>query len=211
MPINPFKEVLTTEQEIRDIIGYPSELVQKKAIHQLDQHCRELIALSPILFLSTADENGYCDVSPRGDAPGSVLVIDDQHLVIPERPGNRRIDSLSNILKNPRIGLIFIIPGLEETLRINGKAFVIKDQEILSRMKARDKQPILGIGVEVEECFIHCAKAFKRSGVWDVNSWLQANSLPFIPAIISAHVNSKEYSVEMIEKGLQESYEKRLY
>jgi hypothetical protein len=100
---------------------------------------------------------------------------------------------------------------LEETLRINGKAFVIKDQEILSRMKARDKQPILGIGVEVEECFIHCAKAFKRSGVWDVNSWLQANSLPFIPAIISAHVNSKEYSVEMIEKGLQESYEKRLY
>jgi PPOX class probable FMN-dependent enzyme len=211
MPSNPFHKILTSEQEIRDLLGYPSEVVQRKTINQLDQHCRDFIALSPLLFVSTADDQGYCDVSPRGDAPGSVLVIDELHLVIPERPGNRRIDSLRNILKNPRIGLIFMIPGLEETLRINGKAFVIQDEEILSRMKVRDKQPILGIGVEVEECFIHCAKAFKRSGLWDVNSWVRVDSLPSIPAILSAHVNSTEYPVEVIKKGLQESYEKRLY
>jgi PPOX class probable FMN-dependent enzyme len=211
MPSNPFHKILTSEQEIRDLLGYPSEVVQRKTINQLDQHCRDFIALSPLLFVSTADDQGCCDVSPRGDAPGSVLVIDELHLVIPERPGNRRIDSLRNILKNPRIGLIFMIPGLEETLRINGKAFVIQDEEILSRMKVRDKQPILGIGVEVEECFIHCAKAFKRSGLWDVNSWVRVDSLPSIPAILSAHVNSTEYPVEVIKKGLQESYEKRLY
>lgn len=211
MPSYPFQEILTSEQEIRDLVGYPSEVVQKKVIDQLDQHCRDFIRLSPILFVSTADDHGCCDVSPRGDAPGSVLVINEKYLVIPERPGNRRIDALRNILKNPQIGLIFMIPGLEETLRINGKAFVIKDNEILSRMKARDKQPILGIGVEVEECFIHCAKAFKRSGIWDVNTWIQEDSLPSIPAILSAHVNSTEYPVEVIKKGLQESYEKRLY
>ncbi|MHA7966727.1 MSMEG_1061 family FMN-dependent PPOX-type flavoprotein [Paenibacillus sp. CAU 1782] len=116
-----------------------------------------------MLFLSTSDDKGFCDVSPRGDMPGSVTILDEKHFVIPERPGNRRIDSMRNILLNPRVGIIFIIPGLEETLRINGKAFVIKDNEILDLMKTNDKKPLLGIGVEVEECFIHCAKAFKRS------------------------------------------------
>lgn len=161
--------------------------------------------------MSTADDQGFCDVSPRGDAPGSVLVIDEQHLVIPERPGNRRIDSLRNILLNSRIGLIFLIPGLEETLRINGKAFVIKDKYILGQMKSRDKQPLLGIGVEVEECFIHCAKAFKRSKVWDSRSWAMDDALPSVSAILKDHVNSSEYTEEVIRKGLAESYEKRLY
>lgn len=146
-----------------------------------------------------------------GDAPGSVLVIDEHHLVIPERPGNRRIDSLRNILLNPRIGIIFIIPGLEEMLRINGNAFVIKDENILEQMKSRDKQPLLGIGVEVEECFIHCAKAFKRSKVWDNQSWVMDDALPSISAILKYHVNSSEYTEEVIRKGLEESYEKRLY
>lgn len=148
---NPFKEILSSEEEIRDLLGYPSELVKKKTIHYIDIHCRNFISMSPLLFLSTSDDQGYCDVSPRGDAPGSVLVLDDKHLVVPERPGNRRIDSLRNILLNSRVGMIFIIPGLEETLRINGKAFVIKDEKILEQMEAKDKKPLLGIGVEVEE------------------------------------------------------------
>jgi predicted pyridoxine 5'-phosphate oxidase superfamily flavin-nucleotide-binding protein len=107
--------------------------------------------------------------------------------------------------------LIFIIPGLEETLRINGQAFVIKDEEILNLMIANNKKRVIGIGVEVEECFIHCAKAFKRSGIWDSKSWVEKNVLPSIPNILSNHVNSSEYTVEVIAKGLQESYEKRLY
>lgn len=208
----PFKEVLTSEEEVRDLLGFPSELVKKKVVHVLDIHCRNIISLSPLLFLSTSDDQGFCDVSPRGDAAGSVFVLDEKHLVIPERPGNRRIDSLRNILINPKIGILFIIPGLEETLRVNGKAFVIKDEKILDQMKAKDKKPLLGIGVEVEECFIHCAKAFKRSRVWETKSWVDyADTLPSIPTILSDHVNSTEFTTEIIKKGLQESYEKRLY
>lgn len=207
----PFKDSLSSEEELRAILGYPSEVVKKKTIHHLDQHCCDYISLSPLLFISTSDDQGLCDVSPRGDAPGSVFVIDDKHFVIPERPGNRRIDSLRNILANPRVGIIFIIPGLEETLRINGKACVIKDEHILEQMKAKDKKPLLGIGVEVEECFIHCAKAFKRSKLWDHQSWINTDSLPSIPKMVAAHVNSSEFTEEVIEKGLQESYEKRLY
>lgn len=208
---NVFKEVISSEEEVREILGFPSELVKKKIIHNLDIHCRKFISMSPLLFLATSDDQGFCDVSPRGDGPGSVLVLDDKHLVIPERPGNRRIDSLRNILSNPRIGIVFIIPGLEETLRINGKAFVIKDEKILDQMQAKDKKPLMGIGVQVEECFIHCAKAFKRSKVWDSNSWMEVDTLPSIPKILSDHVNSTEYTIEEIKKSLQESYEKRLY
>ncbi|WMT39598.1 pyridoxamine 5'-phosphate oxidase family protein [Paenibacillus sp. D2_2] len=206
----PFKEIVSSEAEIRDLLGYPSEIVKKKAIQYLDAHCRNFISMSPLLFISTADDQGLCDVSPRGDVPGSVLVLDEKYLVIPERPGNRRNDSLRNILLNPRIGMIFIIPGLEETLRINGKAFVIKDQDILEQMKSRDKQPLLGIGVEVEECFIHCAKAFKRSKVWDTQSWADNDALPSVSAILKDHVNSIEFTEDVIRKGLEESYEKRL-
>lgn len=208
---NPFEDILTSEEEVRDLLGFPSELVKKKVVYNLDKHCRNFISLSPLLFLSTSDDKGFCDVSPRGDAPGSVFVLDEKHLVIPERPGNRRIDSLRNIILNPQIGIVFIIPGLKETLRVNGKAFVIKDEKILDLMKVKDKKPLLGIGVEVEECFIHCAKAFKRSKVWETESWGDSDTLPSIPTILSDHVNSIEFTTEVIKKGLQESYEKRLY
>lgn len=207
----PFQEILSSEAEIRDLLGYPSEMVMKKVIHHLDAHCRNFISMSPLLFISTSDDQGFCDASPRGDDPGSVLVLDEKHFVIPERPGNRRIDSIRNILLNPRIGIIFIIPGLEEMLRVNGKAFLIKDENILEQMKSRDRQPLLGIAVEVEECFIHCAKAFKRSRVWDNQSWAMDDTLPSISAILKDHVNSSEYTEEVIRKGLEESYEKRLY
>lgn len=208
---NPFKEILTSEDQIREILGYPSELVLKKTIHTIDNHCLKFIAQSPLLFLSTADNKGNCDVSPRGDPPGSVLVLDKNHLVIAERPGNRRVDTLKNILLNPKIGILFIIPGLGETLRINGQAYVIKDQEILEKMEAQGKPPVLGIGVRVEECFIHCAKAFMRSKAWDSNSWPKKDALPSVSSILSDHLNSTEYTEESIKQGLKESYEKRLH
>lgn len=209
----PFNNIITSEATIRELVGYPSDIVQRKSIQQLDEHCREFISKSPILFLATSDAQGACDVSPRGDLPGSVLVLDDKHLVIPERPGNRRIDSLRNILSNPHVGIIFIIPGLEETLRVNGKAFIIQDDHILEQLKAKanDKKPLLAIGVEVEECYIHCAKAFMRSNLWKPDSWLQTDELPSVPAILKAHVNSSQYTEAVIKKGLQESYEQRLY
>ena len=208
---NPFKEILTSENQIREIVGYPSELVKRKVIDRIDKHCIDFISQSPLLFLSTADDKGNCDVSPRGDAKGSVLVLDENHFVIPERPGNRRIDTLRNVLLNPNIGILFIIPGLGETLRINGQAYVIKDEEILKKMKAHEKIPVLGIGVRVEECFIHCAKAFIRSKAWESDSWQKKDALPSIPSILTDHLNSSEYSEDSIKQGFQESYKNRLY
>ncbi|RNB92025.1 pyridoxamine 5'-phosphate oxidase family protein [Brevibacillus fluminis] len=203
-----FKETVSTEEELRSMLGYPSELVQNKVIHYLDEHCRDFIAKSPFLAISTSDHQGLCDVSPRGDSPGFVLVLDDKHLVIPERPGNRRIDSMKNILSNPNIGLIFIIPGLEETLRINGRACLVRDEELLAQMEAGGRTPMIGIGVEVQECYVHCAKAFKRSKLWDHDSWLEKDKLPRASRILADHA---KMAPEAIEEVLKESYTKRLY
>lgn len=145
-----FTEVVTTEEEIRALIGFPSQLVQHKVIAALDEHCREFIAKSPFVLVATSDSDGHCDVSPRGDSLGFVRVLDQNHLVIPEGPGNRRIDSMRNRIANPHIGLLFLIPGLEETLRVNGTACVLKDPEILSLMQVKGHVPPLGLGVEVE-------------------------------------------------------------
>lgn len=205
------EEFVTTESELRSLIGFPSELVQNKVISHIDEHCKQFISKSPFLFISTADSNGQCDGSPRGDAAGFVHVVDEKHLVIPERPGNKRIDSLRNILSNPEIGLVFLIPGLGETLRVNGRAFITKDVGLLSAMAVSGKVPSLGIVVVVEECFIHCAKAFRRSNLWVSDSWLSKNELPSPSKIISAHVNLEGITSEIIEARLAEGYAKRLY
>lgn len=204
----PFQERVTSEKELRDLLGYPSPLVAKKTIHSLDSHCINFIHQSPMIFISTSDNNGKCDVSPRGDQAGFIHIIDNQHFVIPERPGNRRLDSILNILSNPHIGIIFMIPQLEETLRINGTACVIKDTNVLESMKANGKAPSLGIGVMVEERYMHCAKAFKRSKLWDPESWQDVNELPKPARILAAHTGAKE---DDVSKSLKESYEKRLY
>ncbi|MDH5164419.1 pyridoxamine 5'-phosphate oxidase family protein [Heyndrickxia oleronia] len=209
MEQNPkFNKTIANEEELRSIIGFPSELVKRKVITYLDSHCVDFISKSPFLVISTSNNEGYCDVSPRGDAPGFVLVLDEKRLIIPERPGNRRIDSMRNILSNPRVGLLFIIPGMEETLRVNGKATLVKDEEILEKMKVKERKPLLGIGVEVEECFIHCAKAFKRSKLWESNSGASKEFLPVASSILSAH---SKISKEDVDDILEESYTKRLY
>ncbi|MFS0820305.1 pyridoxamine 5'-phosphate oxidase family protein [Bacillus sp. 1P02SD] len=206
-----FKNSVETEEELRSIIGFPSELVENKGITYIDHHCKEFISKSPFVVLSTSDKFGFCDVSPRGDQPGSVLVLNEKQLIIPERPGNKRIDSLRNILSNPKIGLLFLIPGLGETLRINGYATIVKDEELLGEMAVKDKRPLLGIGVEVEECFIHCAKAFKRSGLWNPNTWADKARLPSASKILFEHAKLPNSTVESIQERLDESYTKRLY
>src|SRR6266542_6641611 len=146
-----FKEPVTSEGELREILGYPSERALLKQQGTLDEHSRAFIARSPFLLLATANAAGQCDVSPKGDMPGFVLVLDDQHLVIPDRPGNKRLDGLRNLLANPHVGLIFIVPGREETLRVNGRASIVRDEELLERMVVMDKRPVVAIVVEVEE------------------------------------------------------------
>ncbi|WP_077622366.1 pyridoxamine 5'-phosphate oxidase family protein [Sediminibacillus massiliensis] len=206
-----FKNMIQTEEELRSIIGFPSELVNNKVITYLDNHCLEFISKSPFVVISTSDEFGFCDVSPRGDKTGFVQVLSENQLVIPERPGNKRIDSMRNILSNERIGLLFFIPGLGETLRVNGKATLVTDDELLKNMSFKGKKPLLGIGVEVEECFIHCAKAFKRSGLWEPNSWTDKALLPSAAKIIFEHAKLPNTSVDSIQKRLEEGYSKRLY
>lgn len=206
-----FRDVIATEEELRQMLPSPSKLAANKVISHLDDHCRDFIARSPFLTMSTADGAGHCDVSPRGDAPGFVLVLDDKHLVIPERIGNNRVDSIRNILSNPQIGLLFLIPGLGETLRINGSACVVRDPELLARMAAQGKSPHLAIGVEVEECFIHCAKAFKRSQLWQPDSWGDPANLPNVSQILVDHVKLPNLTAADVSASLQESYSKRLY
>lgn len=206
-----FREVISSESELRELYGEPSRLVQNKVITQIDDHVRNYIAQAPFLILATADEKGNCDASPRGDAAGFVHIIDDNHLVIPERPGNKRMDSITNILSNPQIGLIFLIPTLEETLRINGRACVIRDAELLEKMAVKGRVPALGIGVQVEECFIHCAKAFMRSGMWKPETWPEEGTIPNAAQILADHVKLPDVTVKSVAEGLQESYTKRLY
>lgn len=206
-----FREVISSESELREMYGEPSKLVQNKAIAQMDSHVRNFIAQAPFLIIATADEEGKCDASPRGDAPGFVHIIDDNHLVIPERPGNKRMDSISNILSNPQIGLIFMIPTLEETLRINGRACIIRDAELLEKMAVKGRVPTIGIGVQVEECFMHCAKAFMRSGLWKPESWPEAGTTPNVSQILADHVKLPGVTAKEVAEGLEDSYKNRLY
>ncbi|WP_062514629.1 pyridoxamine 5'-phosphate oxidase family protein [Halobacillus sp. KGW1] len=206
-----FKETIQTEEELRAIIGIPSDLVKNKVLTYLDHHCAAFISKSPFLVISTADEFGFCDVSPRGDEAGFVRVLNEKQLVIPERPGNKRVDSMRNILSNPSAGLLFFIPGMEETLRVNGKATLVTDDELLESMSHKGKKPLLGIGVEVEECFVHCAKAFLRSGLWKPDSWLDKSHLPSAAEMLFDHAKLPRSNVDSIQKRLEESYTKRLY
>lgn len=203
--------MLETEEELREIVGFPSELVRNKSISFLDHNCINFITKSPFLVISSTDENGNCDASPKGDQRGFVQVLDEKHLVIPERLGNKRMDTLINILTNPQIGLLFLIPGLEETLRVNGKATLVRDDDLLEKMLVKGKKPLLGIVVEVHECFIHCAKAFKRSELWSPDTWEDKESLPSAAQIIFEHAKLPNTSIESIKQGLEESYTKRLY
>jgi uncharacterized protein len=205
----PCKDRVGTEEELRSIVGHPSELVKRKVINFIDKHCVDFISRSPFLLVSTSDDSGKCDVSPRGDMPGFALVLDEKHLLIPERPGNKRIDTLRNVLANPNVGLLFLIPGLGETLRINGKASLVKDEDLLEKMAVKGKKPFIGICVEVEECFLHCAKAMKRSGLWEPETW--SDSFPNASKILLDHTKTTNLTELDIHKSLQEAYKNGLY
>jgi PPOX class probable FMN-dependent enzyme len=211
MEASRFTNLITSEAELRELLGEPSELARRKQLAALDQHCRAFIALSPFVLIGTIDAAGMCDVSPRGDAPGFVLALDDRTLLIPDRPGNRRIDTLRNIVQTRSVGLLFMIPGVEETLRVNGQAWVVRDADLLERTVAHGKQPLLAIGVEVAECFLQCAKSLKRSQLWNPASWPERAALPSLAQMLLDQVRPAGTTVEDLEEYIAESYAKRLY
>ena len=208
-----FQKIVTSEAALREALGYPSERAVGKQRPSLDAHCRAFIARSPFLVLGTSNAAGECDVSPKGDPPGFVHVLDDTHLIIPDRPGNRRLDGLRNILENPHVAMIFFIPGRGDTLRINGRAWIVEDEERLEPLAVKGTRPRFGIGVEVEEVFLHCPKAFVRSSLWDADR-AEGATLPSMACMLwdQLPVKPKGFaSAEEYERDQAQRLKKELY
>lgn len=201
---------LTSEDELHTLLGAPGRAALRKQIAQLDDHCRRFLALSPLVLLGTSNREGHCDVSPKGDAPGFARVLSETQLVIPDRPGNRRADSLLNILANPQVGLLFLIPGMRETLRINGSATIHTDAALLESLAVDGKRPQLAIVVEAREVYLHCGRALLRSSLWDVETWPQREALPSAAQIFADHIALPDITRDVAESALDESY-KELY
>ncbi len=201
---------------LRTFMGEPSELAAKKSITRLDKHCREFISRSPFVCIGTTDGAGKADVSPKGDPPGFVQVLDDKTLFIPDRPGNNRIDSMSNLIKDPAIALLFLIPGFDETLRVNGKASVIRDQTLNATSIVKGRVPKIGIKVTVDTAFLHCAKALKRSHLWDPTSCQDRKTMPSLGQMIIEQTTPPDKEVDQAdiseaEQNIQRSIRSNLY
>jgi uncharacterized protein len=183
---------IETTEELRRAYGVASDVVWKKSLSRLDKHCRALITASPFLVISSSRRDGPADASPRGDRPGFVQILDDRTLLIPDRPGNRRLDSLTNILENPYIGVIFMIPGMNETVRVNGRARITIDPDLLRLWIADGRLPVAAILLEIDEAYLHCAKAFIRSKLWDPSSRIDRSAFPSFARMIVDQVEGLE-------------------
>jgi PPOX class probable FMN-dependent enzyme len=199
---------ITTEARLREIYGPPSPRAAAKQIDHIDRHCRTFIAASPFALIATSDGTRL-DVSPKGDRQGFVAVEDDRHLLIPDWPGNSRIDGLRNILAHPNVGVIFLIPAVRETLRVNGKATIHDDPALLEACVHQGRLPLTVIRLAVEEVFLHCAKALLRSRLWQPGTWPGERPVPPMGEMIRDHAGMEadaETEAEMIAR-----YEKALY
>jgi len=209
--IEHFQNHITSIDQLTTVIGTPSDLVIRKQLSELDDHMKLFLVTSPFALLGTVGRDGRCDVSPRGDVPFVAKVLDSKTLFIAERFGNRRVDSLRNIVETGRVGLLFLTPGQGEMLRINGRACVFQDSEILASMTMQGKQPVAGIGVEVEECYFQCAKAIIRSKLWE-NPGEDSGLKPLdFAGILIDQTKIEGQSVESLREQIAESYRDRLY
>ncbi len=195
--------------DLRTIYPEPAGLAVDKQLDRLDAHARTFIARSPFLVMATADGEGNCDSSPRGDAPGFVVVLDERRLLLPDRPGNNRVDSLNNLRSNPKIGLLFFVPGVLETLRVNGRAAFTTDPATLQAMTANDRLPKSALEVTVEEVFFHCGKALKRSALWDPARHARPGEIPSLGRILASQ--TRKIGVEEAETRIANAYEAHLY
>jgi PPOX class probable FMN-dependent enzyme len=196
--------VLRTEADLREFVGEPTKLVVEKVIDHIDAESRRFLEASPLFLLATSAEDGTCDVSPRGDPPGSVLVLDDHTLAFADRRGNRRLDSMRNIIQRPRVGMLFIVPGQRDTLRVNGTAQIVTEAPYLPRLTMRDVVPQLAIEVRVEELYLHCGKAFARSSLWDPSTWPERGTVPSAGQMARSQLGIT-IPAEEIDAALQES------
>ena len=196
-------ETITSETELRDVIGSTTPVVQSKISDRLNDLTRQFVERSPFMLLATSSTDGTCDVSPRGDPAGFVSILDEKTLLVPERPGNKLADSLRNVLDNPYVGLLFLIPGVGDTLRVNGRAVLTTDATLLEPLAVEGKTPKLGLLVEVDEVFTHCSKAFIRSDLWNPKRHIERSELPSQGEILhslNSTVDADQYDVERAER-----------
>lgn len=201
---------ITSTAQLREVIPEPPELLKMKVFNELIDDAVEFVAESPLILLCTADAEGNMDVSPKGDAPGFVEVTDGRTLTIPDRPGNRLAFGFNNLLENPHISVIFVRPGVRETLRVNGKAALTRDPDVLQRFAVKGKPAQLCTQVAVEECFFHCGKALIRSKLWQPDTWAEGRQISFGKQF-TARTGGDEAMAEKIDANVAEDYENNLY
>jgi PPOX class probable FMN-dependent enzyme len=182
-----FDGVVTTEAALREIIRPPGRRAADKQIYRLDHNCRHFIAHSPFVVIATTNADGTGDASPKGGPPGFVRVLDDHRLAMGELPGNGRVDGYRNLLANPAVGLLFLIPGLGETLRVNGRGYLVTDPAVLDACTLDGRRPALALGVDVVEAFIHCAKALRRADLWAPERWPDRSDMPTVACMLAEH------------------------
>ncbi|HEY3805470.1 MAG TPA: pyridoxamine 5'-phosphate oxidase family protein [Kofleriaceae bacterium] len=195
---------IDSEPALRELLGEPVPTTRAKIVDRLTTHTRRFVELAPFVCLATCDARGTCDVSPRGDPPGFVRILDERTLLVPERPGNRLADTLRNIVENPRIGILFVIPGAGETFRVNGRATLTTDAALLAPSMLEGKAPRLGILVDIEAAYTQCPKAFLRSQLWDPTRFVAPGTLPtsgeILKGILGDDFDGTEYDRARAER-----------
>ncbi|WP_171207219.1 MULTISPECIES: MSMEG_1061 family FMN-dependent PPOX-type flavoprotein [unclassified Ruegeria] len=209
-PFAPYSDFITSADELEALAGHPLPQIVAKEIPALDQMCRDFIAASGFCLIATTNPDGYIDISPRGDPPGFVHVISDQLIAIPDRPGNKRMDTFHNILRDPRAGVIFLVPGKLETLRLRGTARLCKDPDLLNQMQVNGKAPKLALLIHVRSVFAHCPKCVIRANLWQPENWPDTSSLADMNAMMVKHARIQSTPDEWFEK-LKEAGELDLY
>jgi len=191
------------EDGLRSLLGEPSDLVRSKIADRLNDVTRKFVERSPFLCLATSAADGTCDVSPRGDPVGFVRILDERTLLLPDRPGNRLADSLRNVMQNPHVALLFVIPGVTDTFRVNGRATIVTDPELLEACAVEGKTPKLGLRIEIQEAFTHCSKAFLRAQLWDPERYVLREDLPSngeLMRSINSAVDPETYDAERADR-----------
>ncbi|MCA0035603.1 pyridoxamine 5'-phosphate oxidase family protein [Mesorhizobium sp. B263B2A] len=205
-------EFVTTREELRTIYKTPrpTDGSIRKELKALDGHCRSFIGKSPFVLIGSSDGEGNSDVTPKGDKPGFAIVLDDRTIAIPDRPGNNRLDTLENILRNPSVGLLFLIPGMNETLRVNGDARITVDAGLRERLSVDGKEPQSVIVVTVKATYMHCAKAFMRSDLWKPETWYDRATLPTLGQILRDQLALAD-SAEATDRWLDDEYKQTMW
>ena len=200
---------ISNQSELRSAYRQPNERAQQKVLDHLDSHCRDFIALSPFCIISSFGADGVVDTSPRGDPPGFVATPDKRTLLIPDRPGNNQVDSLQNVIVNPQVGLLFIVPGMNETLRVSGKAEIVTDTEVLSPLSVQERPPLSALRVSVEEAFLHCGRSLIRSRLWDPEAQIDRSCYPTYGQVLADQIRGAD--AREIDASEDEANRERLY